>query len=553
MCSMPVPRNDTLSARGAVLLTTGSLLFYALSLIQGGNYYSDAGPTLHRGFWSYFAGLALLGMASLAAWSAPRIPRSLLLFQWALLVTALFLTPYLLTGTPRYRSAYLAYGYVEYILREGHLDPGRIWYHSWPGFPTLFAVLFETLGIHSSETVLGLFPAVSLLAYALPAGLIFRQALSGRQPLWVALWAFVLANWTDMNYFSSQALGYFYFLVFVLLLLRVDQTWRRHLLLMLIFVPLALTHLLTSWMALAIMVAFHLVWRRGSILLLLCLMALTASWTVYGLRGVILADVSGIVRDNLSPSAFRRFLLTGRFVETSYAREVVAWVRVAYSAIIAGLAALGAISKWLRAGFSKMDLFLLASLGLTAAFALVIPYGGEILTRVLFVGLVPLAYFLSLLSEHRRFVILAGVIFPILASLHLAAHYGGDSHEAVRDTEVMASRFLFAHSERGELVALPSPLSAARQDSYVHNDGFRLLEVYTSRERLSSLFGPGNLDRPARTGFARYVFLTPAFVSLFNYGVGAPEMVEKVERWLADSAVYNSIYDNGRSDIFLRE
>lgn len=533
--------------RAVCILTLTSLAVYLWYLRSPSVYFTDNGPFLPQQVYLLAASLVLLTLAFSLSCVVGTCPRWLMLAQWVFLATWLFLTPYLVTGAPRYRIAYLSYGYVEYILRHGKIGPGEIWYHSWPGFPLLFALVSRVLGSVSPEAFIAVFPIASMMGYAILAWVIVARVAESEAHRWTILWMLVLASWTDQAYFSPQGLAYFLFLLLLMPLVNPSRSARVNAILVVSYLSLAITHLLTAFAAGLSLVALSFIRLKRTTLLVVSAIALGVAWQIYGLRGAVLSDVTGIVRDNLSLDAYQRFLVIGRFVMTSGVRQAIVTIRTLFSLILLFLTFAAILTK----SYGKRtvyDPFFLCVL-VVPALVIFLPYGGEILTRVFLLGLLPMAYFLGWLLSQRWYVLTTLVLWPAFVFLHVVAHYGGDSYEAVRPGEVQASRFVYARMDSGELIALPPPLFAEKQEVFSQNNPFKPPDIYMSRGRSSS-YDPKYLAQDPPTFLRRYVILGPAFRAMFAYSVGAPEMIEVVETWLATSPSYDRVYASGSSVIW---
>ena len=144
----------------------------------------------------YWAGLVLLPSAAIVeasrGSSASRRLLAVLVVAWLLLV---WLTPLALEGTPRFRTSFSNYGYVDPLVRGDGLDRAQFLYHNWPLFPIAMAVV-RLVGI-GAELLLAVFPVIvmclylGLMGYLLqqferpsPAETEARHAIEGDEPTW---------------------------------------------------------------------------------------------------------------------------------------------------------------------------------------------------------------------------------------------------------------------------------------------------------------------------------------------------------------------------------
>ncbi len=177
---------------------------------------------------TYFAALLVL-TASFAALALRRPTSSPLLGAHVLaLIAFLHATPAIVYGTLRYAWAWKHIGIVDYIVTHGgvsgapaveHLDV----YHYWPSFFGLGALLNELAGLDNLielATWAPVFNNVMLLGALL---FVFSALTRDRRIVWLGTWIFFIANWIGQDYFSPQALAYFFYLLILGTVLR----WLR--------------------------------------------------------------------------------------------------------------------------------------------------------------------------------------------------------------------------------------------------------------------------------------------------------------------------------------
>ena len=125
-------------------------------------------------------------------------------------------TPAILYDTLRYSWAWKHVGIVDYIQRNGSVDPSMPVlqaYHSWPGFFALVALLTETAGLGSALSFASWGPVFFNILFAGALLFVFRSLTTDMRLVWFAVWLFVASNWVGQDYFSPQAENYFLYLV----------------------------------------------------------------------------------------------------------------------------------------------------------------------------------------------------------------------------------------------------------------------------------------------------------------------------------------------------
>ncbi|MFG6197135.1 hypothetical protein [Nonomuraea sp. JJY05] len=342
----------------------------------------------------------------------------LLLFQIAAITFALHGAGALVATAPRFPTAYIHAGFVEFISRTGESAISIDARMGWPGFFALFAFVTKAAGITDLTPILQWTPLVSNLLYLLPFVLILRQVVATTRARWFAALLFVLVQWIGQDYFSPQGFTFALYLAFIAILLRwfgrVEQrtkpippkglrkllgkldsmtpgelantgTYRADKLLMLmmllaLFVASVASHQITPFMMLGVVTAF-LIFKRTSLTwgLPFFLGLLVLAWISYMTVGFWSSQIGAIF------GGFGRILQnignsTGDRIEGSDpAHALVLQARLGILVVILSLAATGLVRRFRRGVFDRSALILLCvpvlALGLQS-------YGGEIGLRI---------------------------------------------------------------------------------------------------------------------------------------------------------------------------
>ncbi|MBB5962330.1 hypothetical protein [Planomonospora venezuelensis] len=144
----------------------------------------------------------------------------LLLFQISAITFALHGASALIHDEPRFHTAYVHAGFVEFIARTGESSPILDARFAWPGFFALVAFVTRAAGITDLTTLMQWTPLLSNLLYLLPFVLILRQVVATTRARWFAALLFVVVQWIGQDYFSAQGFTYAIYLAFVAILLR---------------------------------------------------------------------------------------------------------------------------------------------------------------------------------------------------------------------------------------------------------------------------------------------------------------------------------------------
>ncbi|MEU8319869.1 hypothetical protein AB0C33_16030 [Nonomuraea sp. NPDC048881] len=342
----------------------------------------------------------------------------LLLFQIAAITFALHGAGALVATEPRFPTAYIHAGFVEFISRTGETAISIDARMGWPGFFALFAFVTKAAGITDMTTILQWTPLLSNLLYLLPFVLILRQVVATTRARWFAALLFILVQWIGQDYFSPQGFTFALYLAFVAILLRwfgrveprtkpippkglrkllgkLDAmtpgeivntgTYRADKLLMLLmllalFFASVASHQITPFMMLGVVTAF-LIFKRTSLTWALpfFLGLVTLAWISYMTVGFWAGQIDAIfgglgkILQNIGSAT------SDRVEGSDPAHALVLQARLGILGVILSLAAAGLFRRLRRGVFDRSALILLCvpvlALGLQS-------YGGEIGLRI---------------------------------------------------------------------------------------------------------------------------------------------------------------------------
>lgn len=454
-----------LSARQlSILLTIIALVLWSYSLTQA---------KLNIGFYglissfhvTFFVALGILFVALGFSILSREKTTSLLLLHIAILVTSLWLVPVLLEGTPRVRYGYKFFGFAEYVLDNGYLDPVVVFYHSWPGFSLLVAETVSISGISSPLTLMTLYPFLTQISLLLPLYLLLKYSVGlGDKRVWLFVVIFYLISWTGQDYFSSQSVGFFLFLLLIALLAKIrnagltpSQNWSFRLLISIVFTMLVITHYLTSLIVLAIALLWsiieHVLNKRSDYNLALVFGVILIAWTIYGATIQFERNLPRMVE-----TAIRFDLVTVTSIadrlQGSSAHIAVVQTRMAFSVLwsvlaIGGLLLSARSQKW---RLSKTDtMFMTVVFGSYVSIPF-ISYGGEVVIRTFLLLSISIAVFSHYISRTRYGVCLLIPVLILSIPLHMIAHYGNEVEDYVSPAELAGNDFFYWTTTGGYIV-----------------------------------------------------------------------------------------------------
>jgi hypothetical protein len=457
----------------------------ALSIVSlaGARLRLDGYGLFHSLPWPYYAGLAGLPLASAVEWRRrPSRPWLLLAYVTAFLVLV-WLTPYVLEGTPRFRTSYLSYGYVDPVFRGLGLHPNLFVYHNWPLFALAMAGLQSVTAI-SPLNLMAFFPTVIMVLYLVPLSALLLMATDrswpgparswrtflrrpvGTNGLWVAgLWLFVVFQWTNQDYFSPQALAFLFYLGLMVVLAHtaLRRSGRFNAVsgaaTVILFTLIVATHVLTGLIALFVISGLTLTRQlRRPTLLLLCLLVFVA-WQAYPAAPFYAGYGHRLLQTVFAAGDFVQSNVSGR-ISGSGAHLTVSRLRVGVTAIVFALGLIAVLSQLKLRRRLPRPLALWRSLSHELRFALawliatvlvgpVSVYGGEMLIRTELFSLPPLAMIIAASANRRRVLAVVAATLTVMAPLNILTHYGNELYDYVSPGEIAGFEFIANHLAPG--------------------------------------------------------------------------------------------------------
>jgi len=446
-----------------------------------------------------FVALGILTISFSLTITAPK-PNSIIVFaHLVLLVFMLYGITAIVEAVPRFSPAWRHAGVIDYIMRNASVNPRIDAYFNWPGFFIMWALITEIAGLSSPILFLRWAPFLFQLIYMGPLWMIYDSLTSSRRLVWTGIWVFYLTNWVGQDYFSPQAMNFFYFLVILAILLRwfrngdislpkwVDskiigkipriKNWITHLfvretvppekfnalqksflllMIVLIYFVSITSHQLTQF-AILISIILLLIFKRISPKALpIVMLILSGMWIAY----MASAFMAGRLRSMLE--AFGQLdsaldaNLTSRLAG-SPGHMFVTQIRLLLTLGVWLAAGLGFIRQWIRGHYETS-----AALMVLAPFPLIAMqnYGGEMLMRIFMFSL-PLAAYLAAATifpilkdvPSWRYTAVIGLVSFVLVGVFWYGRYGNERMEYFTRAEVQAVEYTYSHVKPGSLIA----------------------------------------------------------------------------------------------------
>jgi hypothetical protein len=438
----------------AIVLVVGALARSSLHL----DGYGLAGG-LHP---AYYEGLACLPLASGLQWLRGRNASSrAIVVHVVFFVLVVWLTPLILEGTPRFRTSFTNYGYVDPVVRGVGLLPDRFIYHNWPLFPLGMAALVQFTGV-SPLQLMAIFPLVMIVGYLVPLAMILRMVSAygpgsgdraesapsaARTAAWPAgLWLFAVFDWTSQDYFSPQAVAFLFFLVWLAVLVHVilrqagRPSTRSVAALLGLFGLIVVTHVLTSLEVLGVLAAVSAarLIRQPTLALTCALVFIVWQLNVAGPFFTFYAD--RLQNSLLDITDFVQVNVASR-VRGSPEHAVIAELRIVVTGVVFALAGLAAFVRLRRPGprAALLGVVFLFGIAFVAPASL---YGGEMVIRVLLFSLPMLAGLAVLAFGHRAYRLLVVATLIVMAPVHILTHFGNEALDYVSPGELAGFAFV---------------------------------------------------------------------------------------------------------------
>ena len=491
---------------------------------------------------SYFAGLVLLGCATgitfvSASWNA-----QLAAAQTLVLISALWIVPPLMGFAPlNFAAMYTNFGYVDPLLRSGHLDPSRIWYHSWPGGWVTVAFLAEVVGIKDPTILLGIAPAVIAFALLPVLYVLFRGAFEGRasRSVWGGIFLFYVANWVGQLHLTAQTFGY-------LLVLSLIAVWvaRRQMqavidrpasmILLTYSASVTITHLLSAIVMLAFLVATSIKRGLGKPSSATLLAVMIAGWLVYTANPFFKSNVAQIIKEIFRLDELIRTGLLDRFAG-NVVHQFANAARLLLSGGLTLLALAGYVST--RTSSGSGQLFARLTVALAVLFiGLGAGYGFEGLYRGYLFVLPFFAYFAATLLQTKRGRVMIAVSLPPLLALTPVAFYGNQPIDYLSPATKAGLTFLSQRVHKAYL-AEDFPLFGSR--------------VALNREAFTSISATAALNGPITSDVPTIFPVSDLDYRYYDFLFNQPRAAEQVVSHLAQNTRYVLFYSSTGMRIFL--
>ncbi len=490
----------------------------------------------------------------------------------------------LIEGTLRLEASWRHLGIVEHIATTENVDRNIDAYFNWPGFFELMVLLQRLTGLSDLRVLAQWAPVFFNLMYIAPLHMMMRSATNDRRLIWLGIWFFFLTNWVAQDYFAPQAMGMFFYIVVLGVLLRwfapgrggwgwvarklapredeadpdeLAGTQRAALIAIVVvaFAAMVSVHQLSPFAA--ILGTGALVFAAGHRprLLPLLMGVMAVGWAFFLAEPFLSGRLPEMVASFLSLTEAASQNVNSR-LKGSVEHTVVIYLRLLATAALFGLAFLGMlrVRKHARA-FAPIAILA----GAPFALILMQPYGGEMILRVYlfalpFAALLAAALFLPRpvrVMSMRSAMVISVVCLVLIGMLFLTRH-GNERAESYTREDIAAAEFLYRVAPEGSLIIAAERNLPWKFVDYADNRYRLVLELRPSEQQDHDPTLQDVID------ITNTIVARPAFIILTQsqraqtalFGMTPDGTFDRLERELAASKRFAVIYLDGGARVY---
>lgn len=501
----------------------------------------------------FYLGLGLLCTAFVVHLSSGEMKTGAALFQIGSLFALLYVVPLVISGAP---NAYHSYEFLSnsmYIMRSGHYNP-TIPFQNYPGSWILYALFMMITNATNASVIVRLFPLIWQLLFGL-AAFVATKALTGSSRIsLVALWVFLTGNWLDQAYPSDESLGFFLFLILlVLLALKFRDSVRISVPFVALVLSISISHVLAALIALGTVLLLSLKIRGFRPLLGLFFVSY-ALWVIFGATSYVSSlGRAGFDLYSALASFFREGFIARVLPSTTTSMEHVIADRV--ELLIVGLFFIYAAAGLYVArrgrtrdlpflkGYPFMIYVILAAVLTLVA---VNSYAGnELFQRVFLFSLVPLSFYIGVLATRQsRKVLIAIFLFLVIAgSFNVFAQYNNTILYYVKGDQLQSSSFISRYTSAGVIYGDAAiGFASGGLTGNVQYDRYSI-DTFWNLTKTTILAGSGTT----------YFSITPTLVGTYEYTLGmTPLQIQQLESHFIETNKLDLVYSNPDVTIYAR-
>ena len=477
-----------------------------------------------------------------------------------LIVIGLFLfgVPIFAEENPRFPWSYYPAGEVQTVLDTNHVDITSNYplmtYRSWPSMHLISASILYLMDIKIADLLkyMPLFWVFSVILITFSIGK--RLGLSSNQSF-AASFLFLASFWTGLYYYGPPSLAYLLYLLLFLFIVTFNRInpnssltehhkdkksgrIEKTILICLTFASLVITHILTP---IAVISSFIFsssqikALNKQRVKFIILFFLIFIFWHIYLAPGMFKTGVVEFMRI-ATELDFLGFSKTEKYSPGAFlTRWIVHYSRLSYLVVYA-MAMIAAaflyLTRRIKENYmesTKICFFWLV--GILILFAL--RYGrNEIDDRIFLFSLVPMVFIISFAFDRKIIAVLA----ILLILFHMPAHYGTESFDSIRTTELSGTKFFATNA-----------VFDNRETYFSMWDTF--IDYYNP-EIIKVLYWTMPVaDKPdsSMIGNATYIINSNGSHNFIYYSFG----LDPLEEWIqVNNHTLNGLYDNGYYQIY---
>ncbi|MGB2799010.1 MAG: hypothetical protein WBC82_04110 [Dehalococcoidia bacterium] len=538
-----------------MLLTMVALVLWIYSVIQA---------KFEIGFYglissfpvTFFVALGILTIASAILWVSRENHGKLLFLQLCFLIVSIWLAPVMVGGAqPFLPGVYGDLGHIEYVARLNHFDQQAVWQHNWPIAWMFWASVIQVSGISMDDfgSFIPWIPFIWQFLLFLPVFMFFRNTIGKVQVnyCWAAMWLFYLGYWFGSQNTGAQAFGIF-FVFSILALLTTIPSWEQkagalwqRTSTIIVFAVLAMTHLLGSFVGLAIAAALYVARRMWSSNPVIIAAVFIAVWSIYGAIYYFEWGLPAFLEQG-----FRLDIATQVGVVNplsgSESHAAVSAARIILSGLYAAVALLGAILAWKFRNNTYADITVLAiAVGCgIAAIVVGAGYGVELYQRFFIFLLPAMAYFGVKLLHFRAIAVILCIVLLIALPLSFVARYGNQTIDYLTPAYLSGADFFQDNTTHGYVTG-ENPIGRMK-----YREEYRFVPSFEELEwENDELVRVGRRIDPS----PHYICISNHDRAVYNFYYDEPQFIDGIESSLQDATNCNLVYANPDLRLYLHD
>ncbi len=399
---------------------------------------------------AYWIGYILIVLFSIRLYLDKQIKHDIIYLIY-LIVIGLFLfgVPIFAEDNARFPWSYYPAGEVKTVLETKYVNSSSNYplmtYRSWPAMHFISASILYMTNIKIEDLLkyMPLFWVFSVILITFSIGKHLR--LSSSQSF-LASFLILASFWTGLYYYGPPSIAYLLYLLLFMFIVGFSNKITQIILISITYITLLTTHILTPIAVISSFIfssSYIRALHKKRVEFIMFFLILFGAWYVYLAPVMFETGVKEFIRQ-ATELDFLNFFETEKYSTGAFlTRWIVHYSRLFYMGIYA-IAMITAFMFYITDRIKeykeliKICFFWLV--GLLALFAF--SYGrNEIDDRIFLFSLVPMVYIITLTYNRKILAILA----ILLIIFHMPAHYGTESFDSIRTTELHGAEFFVAN------------------------------------------------------------------------------------------------------------